>query len=315
VVWFLLACSKPSVAPLPEPEPVVVPEPPPPPPEPVIEPLPTEGAFRREVAPGLVVAAYDPPDIPDLGYSRAPTSELEGTDRRIFVVTIDPAHYGFRYLSVLDDSVTPGHKTAAEWAEVNDLHVAFNPGMFEPGYEPTGYTRSGSFVPQPMVRQHKLYRGWFVAGETVSVVDQVPPKASSGNYSRFDQVPDEVRGRFDAADVVSQSLPIVLGGKAAYPPRTKHWSELAYGADAEGRVVVVFSRYPYEMREFGARVVALELGIDGLIHGEGGPEATLVVKAGGVELLNVGSYETGFYDDRNERPWMLPAVIGAVPKG
>ncbi len=312
---FHLACGHPPPPPAPDPLP---PEPVPvalaPPPAPVIEPLPTAGPFRRELAPGLVVAAYDPPEIPDAGYSRPPAEAVATTDRRLFVVTIDPAHYQLRYLSILDDAVTPHHKTAEEWARDYDLHVAFNPGMFEPRYEPTGYTRSGAFVPQPLVRSHRLYRGWFVAGETVSVVDQVPPPASSGTYGSYDEVPAEVRARFDAAELVSQSLPVLLGGKAAYPARKNQWSELAYGADRDGRLVVVFSRYPYEMRELGARVAALDLGIDGLVHGEGGPEASLVVRAGGVELITMGSYETGFYDDRNTRQWALPAVVGVRPR-
>jgi len=316
MLWLVgvLACGGGAVASAPPqtsaelPEPVV--ELPPPPPEPVVEPLPTEGPFRRELAAGLVVGAYAPPDIPDVGYSRPPAEEVAETDRRIFVVTVDPALHELRYLSLLDDAVQPGHKTATEWVEAYGLEVAFNPGMFEPRYEPTGYTRSGAFVPQTQVRSHRLYRGWFVSGETMAVIDRVPPPATSGKYSRYSDLPSDVQARFDAADLVSQSLPILRDGKAAYPARKNQWSELAYGADGEGRLVVVFSRYPYEMREFGARIAALDLGIDGLIHGEGGPEASLVVRVGGVELVQMGSYETGFYDDRNTRLWALPAVLG-----
>ncbi len=310
-MWMLLACL---TTPAEQPVPIVPPIPPPVVEAVAPEPLPATGPFKRELATGLVVAAYDPPEIPDPGFSRPPAEQTKGIDRRLFVVTIDPAHYALSYLSILDDNIKPGHKTAAEWATAYDLQVAFNPGMFEPRYEATGYTRSGTFVSQPKVRSQRLYRGWFVAADRVEVLEQTPPAASSGKYAEYTALPAAFRSKLDSAAVVSQSLPILLDGKAAYPARKNQWSELAYGVDDKGRLVVVFTRYPYEMRELGHRITALDLGITGLIHGEGGPEASLVVRVDGVELIAMGSYETGFFDDSNTRLWQLPAVLGARPR-
>ena len=46
---------------------------------------------------------------------------------------------------------------------------------------------------------------------------------------------------------------------------------------------------------------------------EGGPEASLSVRAGGVSLDAIGSYETGFNENGdNTRQWELPIVIGAA---
>jgi hypothetical protein len=229
------------------------------------------------------------------------------------VVTLEPDRFELRYHSALDTSPSGsgGEKLTAEaWAARHDLVVAWNPGMFEPDHRATGFTRAGPFTSQPEVRRNRLYRAWFVAsGAGAAVLDQVPP-AGAGLYGPFDELPAPFRERLAAADLAVQSLPILRDGAAAYPPRENQWSELAYGVDRQGRVVVVFSRFPYEMRELGARLAALGIGIDGLIHGEGGPEASLVIRLGGESWWKVGSYETGFSDDGNHHLWTVPAVLG-----
>lgn len=316
---LLLACAAPPVDPPAEPAAAApaVPEP-----APAVEalppPLPDTGPFRREIAPGLVIAAYAPPEIADDGYSRPDPSALIGTDNRLFVVTIDPEHYEIVYLSMLDPAIDGSVATASEWAVQHDLHVAWNPGMFEPKAEATGYTRAGSFVSQPQVRRNGLYRSFFVAeptgaGPRAAVLDRVPPKGE-GKYAAREELPADFVAQLDGYGVVSQSLAILRDGRAAYPPRKNQWSELAYGTDDQGRVIVLFSRWPYEMRELGRIVEALDIGATALLHGEGGPEATLAVRAGGVEWVRFGSYETDFFDDRNVREWALPAVMGARPR-
>ena len=315
LVW-MWACGIPAqgVEPAaPEPEPVVEEAPPvAPAPEPVVEPFPAEGPFRRELLPGLVVAAYLPPEIDDIGYARPSPEVWAGADERLFVVTVDPARSEVVYRSKLAGDAGVG--TADSWAREHGLVVAFNPGMFEPGAEATGYTRTSTFVSQPAVRRQSLYRSFFVVeGGKVDMLDIRPP-SGSGKYAPVTELPAALRSRLEGADFVAQSLSILRDGAPAYPPRKNQWSELAYGVDDQGRLVVVFSRRPYEMRELGARVAALGLGIRDLLHGEGGPEASLVVRVEGLEWFAVGSYETGFFGNSNRRLWGLPAVLGVRPK-
>jgi len=275
--------------------------------------LPADGPFLRELLPGLTVAAYEPPEIPDIGYSRPSPEVLGPIDDRLFVVTVDLRHFEVVYASRLQDGAGPS-RPADQWARDLGLVVAFNPGMFEPMMQATGYTRAGDFVSQPEVRRNGLYRSFFVVeGGEAQMLDLRPPRGS-GRYASMDELDPAVRQRLEAADLVSQSLSILRDGEPAYPPRTSHWSELAYGVNEEGHLVVVFTRRPYEMRELGARIAALQLGITDLLHGEGGPEASLVVAAPGAQLAKMGSYETGFYDDGNRRLWGLPADLGVRPK-
>ncbi|MCB9674565.1 MAG: hypothetical protein H6737_05570 [Alphaproteobacteria bacterium] len=314
MTWLaLFACTAPPAGPPPE-TPVQTPDPAPEVAPVPVEPLPASGAFVREVAPGLVVSAFDPPEVSGT-FSQPAADALAATDRRLFVVTIDPAQYDLAYLSSLEPGARTSATTGTGWADAHGAHVVWNPGMFEPSERATGYTRAGSFASQPAVRRNAMY-GWFftVTDGRPAVLNRQPP-GSEGKYVPYDAFPAPDRAAFDAASIVSQSLSIVRDGEPVYPPRKNQWSELAYGVDDQGRTLVVFSRYPYEMRELGARVAALGIGARDLLHGEGGPEATLVVKAGGVELIAVGSYETGFYDDSNHEQWALPAVMAAIPRG
>lgn len=291
-----------------EPPPVVEAEPEPAPPEP--PPALPEGPFTRELAPGLVLSAYLPPEIPDPGYHRASGPGLESTDRRIFVLTAEPDQFEIVFLSVLDERLPGSTRDASTWATEHGLIASWNAGMFEPDGRPTGYTRAGSLTAQSMIRRPNLYSSYFtVAGSKVSMLRRKPPPAE-GKYAPFSGLPESFAQTLNQADLVVQSLTLLRDGEPAYPARTKQWSELAYGVDREGRVVVVFSRYPYEMREFGARVKALDLGILHLLHGEGGPEASLVVHSPKAHLEAMGSYETGFFSASNDRLWPLPMVLG-----
>lgn len=310
LLWLACMSEPPPRTPVPEP-PTAAPVPVvPAPAAPVPEPLPSAGPFVRELLPGLTVAAYEPPAIPDGDLSRPPAADVTGIDPRIFVVTLDPARFEVRYLSSLDVGGAP--KTADRWADEHGLVVAWNPGMFEPDGRGTGHTRAGDFVSQPEFRRNALYSGYFTAGPGARVVFGKAPKGA-GTYATRAEMPADLLTALDGYALVAQSLVILKDGQPAYPPRTNHWSELAFGTDDQGRVAVVYTRYPYEMRELGRRLQALGIGLDDLIHGEGGPEASLVIRAGGVGLDLFGSYETGFYDDRNDRLWALPAVMGARP--
>ncbi len=313
LVLALLACAAP-------PEPVVVPaaavapavaQPRAP------EPIPAAGAFFRELAPGLTLAAYDRPVIAG-AFSRPDPAAVADCDPRLFVVTIDPVKYELVYAHGGAPEGDGRLRTGPAWAALLDAHVVFNPGMFEPDGSGTGYSRGTTYTSQSQVRRNALYRGWFVAepGDgpaAARVIDAVPPKGG-GTYAPFADLPAGERTALERYGVVLQSLSVMREGKPSYPPRKNQWSELAFGADAQGRAVVVFSRHPYEMRELGALVAALDLGIRDLVHGEGGPEATLAIRVDGLEWLAVGSYETGFYDDSNRVAWGLPAVLAARPR-
>jgi hypothetical protein len=69
------------------------------------------------------------------------------------------------------------------------------------------------------------------------------------------------------------------------------------------------------MHHFNAFILGLPLGIVRAMHVEGGPEASLSIRAPGLSLDLSGSYETGFNEnDDNSGQWPIPNVIGVVAK-
>ena len=93
--------------------------------------------------------------------------------------------------------------------------------------------------------------------------------------------------------------------------RPKRWSEAALAADSKGRLLFVFCRSPFRMAVLNKILLGLPLQIVRAMHLEGGPEASLTIRAGGVKLDLAGSFETRFNEnDKNRAQWRLPNVLG-----
>ena len=105
-------------------------------------------------------------------------------------------------------------------------------------------------------------------------------------------------------------------GVSVWRKSRKRWSEAALAVDRKGRLLFLFLRTPYTMPEFNRMVLSLPLGVVRAMHLEGGLEASLSIRAPGLELDLAGSYDTA-YPFLNERPrqWRIPNVIGVARKG
>lgn len=80
--------------------------------------------------------------------------------------------------------------------------------------------------------------------------------------------------------------------------------------DREDHVLFIRSRSPYTTHDFINILLELPLGIRNAMYVEGGPQAQMYVESGDYEDEWVGSFETGFCDESNERTWSVPNVIG-----
>ena len=97
--------------------------------------------------------------------------------------------------------------------------------------------------------------------------------------------------------------------------QARRWSIAAIAQDQSGRILFLHTRSPLPVHDFINAVQALPLSVARAMYQEGGPEATLYVKAGGFELERAGSYETGFTEnDDNGEAWPLPNVFGIRPR-
>lgn len=190
-------------------------------------------------------------------------------------------------------------RTAAEWCTKEKLAVAINAGMFETDFSThTRFFRAG---------KHVNAKSWASKYQSVLAFDR------SGRAEMFDRDAAALPA-LETFDVVVQNLRLIKSpGINVWPDNGKKWSEAAIAFDDRGRVLFVFSRAPFTMREFNKKLLALPLGVVRAQHVEGGPEASLSIHAGGIDLDLSGSYETGFNEnDDNRRQWPIPNVIGVL---
>jgi hypothetical protein len=221
-------------------------------------------------------------------------------DRMITIVRVDPRRYRFRMLTAERDG---GPRPVPRWLEDFHLAGAINASM----YESDG--RSAGLLVQEGVdrtaRDDERFGG-FVAFDAASPGD--PPFATFGrDCAGFDLA--EVRRRYRS---VAQSFRLLdCDGRAIAWTDPDDYSSAAIGTDRDGRVVLVHVRTPYRMERLARVLAEPSLRLRSLVYVEGGPEASLVVHAEGVDVSELGSYERDFHEsDRNQRFWSIPNVIG-----
>ena len=209
----------------------------------------------------------------------------------LHVVRIDPARAKVRAAMSSQENIPP--QTTAAWCRRKNLAVAINLGMFQTdGRSNVGYLRQGKHVNNP---RWNGYQSILAIGPGARWFEQKPP--------------DEAK-----YDLVVQNLRLIAPpGKNVWSPTPRRWSEAAIAMDSHGRLLFLFSRVPYAMPDFNRLILGLPLDITRAMHVEGGPEASLSIHAGNVNVDLAGSFETGFLeDDSNTRQWAIPNVLGVV---
>jgi hypothetical protein len=222
-------------------------------------------------------------------------------DGLLHVVRIDPATAELRL--VMSSEPDPRVRTAKQWCLERGLAVAINAGMFQTDFRThVGFLRSGGSVNS---------RRWL--SKYNSVLAFGPKHPGLPKLVLLDREGLDEKS-LEPYDTVLQNLRLIRGpGVNAWARSERRWSEAAIAADRQGRLLFLHCRSPFSMHQFNAAVLALPLGIVRAMHAEGGPEASLSIHAGGVELDLAGSYETGFTEhDRNAEQWQLPVVLGVA---
>lgn len=210
----------------------------------------------------------------------------------LHVVRIDPAVAQVTAALASEQGAT---HTAGEWCTTAGLSVAINLGMFQnDGRSNVGYLRHGTHVNN---RRWNRDRTAVALGPGVvwRDLDQTPGTADLARY-----------------DIVVQNLRLITTArKNVWGVSPKRWSEAAVAVDGKGRLLFLFSRAPYTMRDFNDLLLRLPLDVAGAMHVEGGPEASLSIHTATVNLDLCGSYETGFnQNDLNIVQWPIPNVLG-----
>lgn len=195
-------------------------------------------------------------------------------------------------------------RTAAEWCRSRGLAVAINLGMYA--------TDLLSNVGHAHGPQHVNSKRW--VSDYKSALGLGPARQGLPAALMVDLDAPGARERLADYGTVVQNLRLIRApGRSVWAQQPRRWSEAAVAADKEGRILFLFSRHPHSMADFNRKLLSLPLGIVTAMHVEGGPEASLSIHAGGVDLDLNGSFETGFNENDGEpRQWPIPNVLATA---
>ena len=224
-------------------------------------------------------------------------------DGRIHVVRIDPKQASL--VAVMASAGDRKPRTAAAWCRERKLAVAINLGM----YRDDGLTNVGhAHAPGHVNNAH-----WSEKYKSALAFGPNRPGLPTAEMVDLDTSGSEAA--LAAYGTVVQNLRLIRGpGRNVWGKQQRRWSEATVAADKTGHILFIFSRRPYAMNDWNDKLLALPLGITAAMHVEGGPEASLSIHAGGVDLDLNGSYETGFNENDGENAqWPIPNLL-AVPR-
>ena len=243
-----------------------------------------------------VVAAAPPPRTdPAVEWKPLQSGVEYARIDELHVVRVDPAKAKLRAGLASEAGVEP--MSAADWSSKLDLAVAINIGMYQTDYRRNvGYLRAGGHVNNERWNAYRAAVAIHPGVKWVDLETSVRPPDLSGYQ------------------IVVQNLRLIAGHRRnVWSRNDRRWSEAALAIDSAERLLFLFTRQPQPMRDFNNLLLRLPLDVTQAMHLEGGPEASLSIHAGGMDLDLCGSYETGFEEhDANPRQWPIPNVLGVV---
>ena len=258
-------------------------------PPPVVAPI--DALLDTNAAPCPIADATLGPGLTVERWHVATATPIAG-EPCIDVVRADPAKFTLRALSA-------ERQSAIEWQANTSAIAITNAGMFHDTGEPVGLVVSDA---KSRGIDNEKFGGYFVWD---AITAKVPPVATLGRPCPNAALRDNYNSL-----VQSYRLLDCDGGAIKWAD-PKHYSAVAIGTDRAGNIVLIHARGAFTMHELSTALAAHDLA--GAIFLEGGPEASLVVRGPDGSLDLVGSYETGFVEnDDNRAFWDLPNVIALV---
>jgi uncharacterized protein YigE (DUF2233 family) len=243
-----------------------------------------------------------------LEYARFPLPKPPAeADHPIDVVRIDPKYYGIRLL--MAGELGTGRLPVDEWARRYDLVAAVNASMYRRDFKTSVcYMRNGDHVNNGKFGEK--FGVFFVAGTRepgapdVRLIERRREKdwqALIGKYRVVAQNYGMISANRHSTWTHREGQPI--------------HSTACVGVDTSGRILLVLSRAPFQVADLNEVLLKLPIDIATTMYVEGGPEASLYVRAGDREIRRMGSWETDFMEsDRNDAYLPIPNVIGVVKR-
>jgi hypothetical protein len=227
-------------------------------------------------------------------------------DSKVTVLKVDPTKYGFKLLSA--EQLKTNNKKAPQWAKDHKAIAVFNTGMFKlegnfktsTGFMKSfGYTNNSSLNPSyKNIFAFNAIEGKNPPAQIIDMTCQNWPSLKK-EYNSFTQC---IRM-------------IGCDGKPTWQPSNKKWSMVTIAQNKTKEILILFVRSPYKVHEYIQLILDSPFEITRMMYLEGGPEASLYLDYNGFKIEKMGSYETGFnLNDNNKEFWDIPNVIGIQKK-
>jgi hypothetical protein len=230
-------------------------------------------------------------------------------DSKITILKINPDNYEFGFYTTQEHDRIPIRlrtlsysrcRTAEEWANEFDLVTVINAGMYEGDDSSTGYMVNFNEIITPNFKPgYNSVLAFNRNDSNVPRVKIIDLKTDNLN---------DLEGRYNS---FLQSMRMIGNNHNYWSPSHRKWSIAALSTDKVGNLYLIHSRSPFSVHEFNEVIMNLPINIDRMMYLEGGPEASLYINSNGNIFRKIGSYETGFWENNNNRRfWPLPNVIG-----
>lgn len=235
----------------------------------------------------------------ELGVFISPRLSQAG-DSMVRVLRIDPHRFEFKLLN----ASAPGQGqtlTAREWCRRNDLVAAINASMYQKDRKTSvSLMRTKTHTNNPRLTKDM----------TVLAFDRKSPEVPPVKI--IDRQCEKFQGWKNKYGTFVQSIRMIsCQGKNVWTQQPKKWSTAAIGMDHQGKVLFIHVRSPYSTHDLINILRELPLDISRAMYVEGGPEAQLFVRTDQQEFEFVGSFETNFNENSDNRfAWPVPNVIG-----
>jgi hypothetical protein len=225
------------------------------------------------------------------------------SDSKVTVLKIDPAFYSFEFqLSTQFDSI---QRTACEWCELTGMTGAINAGMYslKDHVSGTGYLANYGHINNPVLKDNF---------NALALFNPCDPTLKP--FRIIDTMGESWQHTMNQYHCCLQSLRMIDEATNAVYWHKKpmiRCSMTVLAIDRSGQVLMLFVRSPYTANEFIDFMLQSGLGIKSAMYLEGGPEATLYVKVGEVEIEKFGSYVSySNPNDDNAEVRKMPNVLG-----
>lgn len=257
------------------------------------QPVPAAGKDAGETAP----IPWE--ELDGLAFAELPLPLPEGPGPRLAVVRLSPADFDFVLCAVGRGKHPP--LTLRQWAQREGLAAAINASMYLPdGVTSTGYLREGEYANNR--RLARRFGAFFVAG---------PDDASLPAATIIDKDEPDWQERLARYRLVVQNYRLISrDGRILWKPGGPRTAIAAVGVDAEGRILFLHCREPLDAHSFAEGLLRLPLGLRSTMYVEGGGQAGLVLRAGGIERDYAGRSAAEFLSAGSIRV-ALPNVLGA----